>query len=435
MSFLNIHLWFNCLQKSLIPSLEEELGPLSPLHQDFVRIVDLCQLDKFTKQFQWKENGRKPHDRLCLAKAFIAKSVFSIPTTEMLIERLQSDTTLRRLCGWERAGLLPERSTFSRAFDQFSLSQLPQQVHAHLIKTHLGQQLVGHISIDSTAIEARESVSASRHPRSGSSNSSSSCEELGNQLDLPAPASVAVEVVPSSATPATVDSSAAATETKQRGRPRKTCPAATSPPQHVKRLDLQPTRSLEQNLADLPTACDVGTKRNSKGYQQSWRGYKLHLAVNDLDIPVAGILTSASLHDSQAAIPLMQSCQEVIEHSLYDLFDAAYDAPQIDAFSRSLGHVPIIDPNPRRSSNPRTLEPHEKVRFRERSSVERVNSDLKDNWGGRFLRVTGALKVGCHLFFGLLALTAHRLVELGRSLGERAGSPQAGDEVPCPSQA
>ncbi len=98
MSFLNIHLWFNCLQKSLIPSLEEELGPLSPLHQDFVRIVDLCQLDKFTKQFQWKENGRKPHDRLCLAKAFIAKSVFSIPTTETLIERPHSDTTPPRRC-------------------------------------------------------------------------------------------------------------------------------------------------------------------------------------------------------------------------------------------------------------------------------------------------------------------------------------------------
>lgn len=28
MSLFNIRLWFNCLQKSLIPSLEEEPGPL-----------------------------------------------------------------------------------------------------------------------------------------------------------------------------------------------------------------------------------------------------------------------------------------------------------------------------------------------------------------------------------------------------------------------
>lgn len=429
MSLFNIRLWFNCLQKSLIPSLEEELGPLLELHQDFVRIVDLCQLDKFMAQFRWKENGRKPHDRLCLAKAFIAKSVFNIPTTEMLIERLQSDTTLRKLCGWERIGLLPGRSTFSRAFDGFSHSQLPQQVHSHLIKTHLGQQLVGHVSIDSTAIEARESVAASRRPRSNSTAA------LGIQPDLFPRAAVAAEVLPSPAAPVTADTTAAATAKKQRGRPRKARPATTLPPQPVKRLDLQPTRSLEENLADLPAACDVGTKRNSKGYQQSWRGYKLHLAVNDLDIPLAGILTGASLHDSQAAIPLMQSCQKVIEHSLYDLFDAAYDAPQIDAFSRSLGHVPIIDPNPRRSSNPRTLAPHEKSRFRERSSVERANSDLKDNWGGRFLRVTGALKVGCHLFFGLLALTAHRLIDLGRNLGAEAESPHPTDEGHCPGQA
>ena len=34
--------------------------------------------------------------------------------------------------------------------------------------------------------------------------------------------------------------------------------------------------------------------------------------------------------------------------NLYDLMDSAYDAPEIEAKSRALGHVPIIDPNPRR---------------------------------------------------------------------------------------
>jgi len=26
-------------------------------------------------------------------------------------------------------------------------------------------------------------------------------------------------------------------------------------------------------LAELPTACDVGRKKNSKGYKETWNGY------------------------------------------------------------------------------------------------------------------------------------------------------------------
>ena len=51
---------------------------------------------------------------------------------------------------------------------------------------------------------------------------------------------------------------------------------------------------------DLPTYCTVGTKRNAKGHTESWIGYKLHIDTADGDIPVTCLLTSASLHDSQA---------------------------------------------------------------------------------------------------------------------------------------
>ena len=34
-------------------------------------------------------------------------------------------------------------------------------------------------------------------------------------------------------------------------------------------------------LDDLPDACDVGTKRNAKGYKESWIGYKLHIDAGD----------------------------------------------------------------------------------------------------------------------------------------------------------
>jgi hypothetical protein len=47
-----------------------------------------------------------------------------------------------------------------------------------------------------------------------------------------------------------------------------------------------------------------------------------------------------------------------------------------------------------------------------RTMVERVNARLKDEFGGRSVRVRGAVKVKCHLMFGILALTADQLTRL-----------------------
>jgi Transposase DDE domain len=121
-----------------------------------------------------------------------------------------------------------------------------------------------------------------------------------------------------------------------------------------------------------------------------WRGYKLHLSVIDGDIPISAILTSARTHDSQVAIPLMQmSAQRVTD--LGDLMDAAYDAEAIHAFSRSLGHVPLIEPVQRGGWIP--LDEAQRQRFGQRSASERVNGRLKDFFGGRTVRVRGPLDV------------------------------------------
>jgi hypothetical protein len=91
--------------------------------------------------------------------------------------------------------------------------------------------------------------------------------------------------------------------------------------------------------------------------------------------------------------------------------DAAYDAPQIKAFSEKLSHVPIIDPNPRRGEKI-PLDPARKARFAQRSSSERVNSNLKDNHGGNHVRVKGASKVMAHLMFGIIVITANQLFQM-----------------------
>ena len=208
---------------------------------------------------------------------------------------------------------------------------------------------------------------------------------------------------------------------RKRGRPRK---GEQRPAPEARRLERQESMTLEEMLADLPTACDTGVKRNAKGHQESWQGYKLHIDAIDGGLPVSCLLSSASLHDSQAAIPLAKLTAGRVQN-LYDLMDSAYDAEQIRACSRQLGHVPLIDSNPRRDAHKKAELQREALaqrsigqltpqarRYHERSTVERVNGRLKDEFGGRHVRVRGHAKVLCHLMFGVVALTVDQLMRL-----------------------
>jgi len=64
-------------------------------------------------------------------------------------------------------------------------------------------------------------------------------------------------------------------------------------------------------LQEIPTACDRGTKCNAQGYKNSWTGYKLHLDTADCGVPISALLSSASMHDSLAAIPLTPSLRSL----------------------------------------------------------------------------------------------------------------------------
>jgi hypothetical protein len=357
---------WHSIQYKLFPWLEEQLDPLTEKEQRFVQVVTLLDLEDHLVEYRWNGMGRKKKDRMCLVKAFVAKSIYNFETTDILIEYLKGCKNLRRLCGWEHTGQIPSRSTFSRSFTEFSKGRLPQKIHETMVKKHCGSKLAGHVSRDATAIDAREKP----------------VKKNSNDIDLK--------------------------QKRKQGRPRKNEIVLPKPD---KRLDLQLNRTLEDNLNELPDQCDVGTKQNSKGYKTSWVGYKLHLDCIDGDIPVSAVLTSASLHDSQVSIPLAQMTSQRITN-LYDLMDSAYDAPQIKSFSERLGHVPIIDHNPRRGGEKIQMEPATKVRFAERSTAERVNSNLKDNHGGRNIRVKGPEKVMAHLMFGVIAITASQMFRL-----------------------
>ncbi len=133
------------LQRELFPWLEEAVGPLGERYQRLVRVEEWVPYQR-----GWR--GRPLEDRAALARAFLAKAVLNVPTTRGLVERLQADGTLRRLCGWEVAGAVPSEATFSRAFGEFTDRDLAGGMHKALLE----RTLEGHVSRDSTAIAGRE---------------------------------------------------------------------------------------------------------------------------------------------------------------------------------------------------------------------------------------------------------------------------------------
>src|ERR1700679_2182801 len=152
------------IQEELLPWLDDTMGsPLNGHHKQLVSVLGLARIEAFLPSWQGLP-GRPPSERAALARAFVAKAVFNFPTTSLLIEMLSADKTLRRLCGWQRAGEVPSESTFSRAFAEFAARALPSRLHEALIQDTHSDRLVGHISRDSTAIEAREKPAKSDKP-------------------------------------------------------------------------------------------------------------------------------------------------------------------------------------------------------------------------------------------------------------------------------
>ena len=353
--------YWNKFQVGLFPHLETVVEmPLTRRLEQFVYVLDVIRIEQYVPSPYGQHMGRKELDRRPMARAFIAKALYDLSTTELLIERLHLDSALRRICGFDCRRDIPSTSTFSRAFDRLAKFKLCDRVHKALVLNQVGESIVMHVSRDSTAISAREKPVKRDKPA----------------LKTP----------------------------RKRGRPKK---GEEPLAKESTRIEKQLTQTFEQAVAELSRDCNVGSKSDSKGNSYRWTGYKAHIDWADGSFPLSVITTSASVHDSQVAIPLaLMTADRVV--SFYDLMDAAYDAAPIREMCERLGHVAIIDANCRRGKSVK-MEAFRKLRYNERSTAERGNSRLKDEFGFRHLRVRGHAKVHLHLMFGILTLFADQL--------------------------
>jgi Transposase DDE domain/Transposase domain (DUF772) len=361
---------FVALQGELIGLVELDYTGLTPKLEQIIRAFEFTQIELAVYRDRGYAQGRgvgQPEaDRCALACSFLAKAVLDLKTTRALMDRLQADSKLRRLCGFDLRHALPSEATFSRAFGTFAASELMQRVHARMIKDTLGEKLIGHISRDSTAIEARESIARKDK----------------------------TEVAP-------------AKPKNKPGRPRK---GEIRPVPQPSPLERQRGQTLEQMLFELDTACATGTKKNAQGYKISWKGYKLHLDTACCGLPISAVLTGANVHDSRVALPLMRISAQRVD-ACYELMDAAYCSTVIREEVQAAGRVPLIDHNPRKGEKCE-FAPHEAQRYKARSGAERCNARLKDEFGARHVQVRGHAKVMCHLMLGVLALCADQLTRL-----------------------
>ena len=210
--------YWQSIQHALFPQLEHVLGPLTGKQQQLVQTLEVIRIEHLIPRY-CRMPGRPPKDRAAMARALVAKAVYDLPSTRMLLDRLDTDVVLRRICGWERRGEVPSESVFSRAFAEFADTQLPQRVHEALIRETHHDRLVGHLSRDSTAIKAREKPATKEKP--------------------PTPPK------------------------RKRGRPKK----GEERPKVLIRLERQPTMNLPAMLDDLPTRLRCRHEEEQQGLQ------------------------------------------------------------------------------------------------------------------------------------------------------------------------
>ena len=366
------------LENCLFPELKEQLGTLSTKEEKLIKILDFAQIEKNVTVVTITNT---PKDRIEIARAMIAKSVYNMQTTRDLIDRLHSDRVLRVLCGWRYKTDIPSEAKFSRVFKELSDLNIAQKTHEKFVKEYLSDTIFMYNATDATKIPLREK-----------------------------PIKVVKKEKPK----------------LKRGRPKK---GEKREPIKPKILEQQKEMTTTHNMLSLvSTDCGVGIKQNSKGNREVWIGGKLHISAVDGDIPITAFYSGANVHDSSVALPLMQETSKRVNY-LYDLQDAGYDSDIIRDFSIKLNHRPIIDINPKNSKELKQkiqLIKDEKEKFKffnlpqssdihhynQRSMVERVNKYLKDDFGCNTIYYQGATKVASVLAFGILSICIHQSLKL-----------------------
>lgn len=361
------------VQQELFPIVEEFCNK-TPLdcHRRVIWALEIIQIEKIVPKQTPFMKGRPAKNPQAVARALLAKHVLNLPSVDHLRQRLQCDKHLRYICGWQAGERVPSEATFSRMFSWLSQDGLLDDLHGELVSKALEGHSVIHCGRDSCPIEVRERekkkdpnlTTERRSFRSKAGKKLTTCEYQATEAS-----------------------------------------------------------TLNEMLAPLRSDCDIGKKTNSHGISKCWRGYKLHMDVAERCFPLSCVLTAASTHDSQAAIPLSQKSSSRAR-VFYELMDSAYDVNAIKDFVSSQNRVPIVKIHKRRGKRKEEAEanelaykklnwrPAQERRGQYRFAIERLFARLHDSFLCRAIYYRGPPKVAAHVLLGVLCLCASELPNL-----------------------
>jgi hypothetical protein len=78
------------IQQELFPFLADAVGPLGERDRLFVAVLEMARVERFVARSVGSA-GRPLACRASLARAFVAKTVFELSTTTLLLDRLRVD--------------------------------------------------------------------------------------------------------------------------------------------------------------------------------------------------------------------------------------------------------------------------------------------------------------------------------------------------------
>ncbi len=285
--------------------------------------------------------GRIGYDLLSIFGILILKLHYHQRTMKETLFLLNENMNLRDILGIPQVPSEASMSRLSRRVEDIvSISSM----HERLIGEYTQgmERVIGHLSIDSTTIEAREK------PYRKS-------KEAQEQPELP----------------------------KKRGRKPKGSPEEQEHRGIIAEAEEARLQYLaeppEKSISELEMRCSLTAKQNSKGKRQWFIGYKAHIAADDFGVPICFAVTGACVHDSKVAVPLLKMAKQETEF-FYILLDKGYISPAVNDYADMIERKVIIDRKGYKGVSPIPLEPAYAERYKARTTVERTNSELKDGF-------------------------------------------------------
>jgi transposase len=227
--------------------------------------------------------------------ALVARIVERIPTIKDLVKRLRHDFMFHLECGFLFSDRIPSEASFSRFTQKLSESNALEMVQETLLLQAIQEDFIHDdvVSIDATHFESRDRATSQEKkpkPQPKKRGRKSKAEQEAFQKE------------------------------KQEKEDQKAI--------YEKTIEDQLDSSLETLRADVPIHPNWGIKKNSEGKNTFWFGFKAHLAVGSTSQYILQtLMSSASLNDGKAAIPLLKGIQERLSSLIirYGTFDAGYD--------------------------------------------------------------------------------------------------------------